>query len=264
MELYYVLVFFTLGLMFGSFYNVVGYRLPKKESIVTPSSHCTACKNKLKPLELIPVLSFLFLGRKCKSCGVKISWFYSIFEFLTGILFVLSYLMFGFTIELAISLIFVSIVIIITVSDFEYYIIPDEIIIIGIISLSIAYFLNGGFVDGTFSLSSAGIELGLVLLNGLGAFLLMYGIKIIGDKLFKKESMGGGDIKLLFILGMVIGFPLAIISIFFASMIALPISLIIYQRKKTNIIPFGPFLCLAALILFFTSVDWLDILTIFS
>jgi len=264
MEVYYAILFLILGLMFGSFYNVVGYRLPKKESIMFPSSHCTACGHKLRPFELIPVLSFIFLGRKCRGCKTKISWYYSFFELLTGLLFMFSYLKFGFSIELAAALIFTSIIVIITVSDYKYYIIPDEIIVIGIITLSITYFLNGGFIDGSFNLGSAGIELGIVLLNGLLAFFLMWGIKLIGDKIFKKESMGGGDIKLLFIFGMVLGFPLAIVSIFLSSIIALPISIIILKKSKSSIIPFGPFLSAAALILFFTNVHWLDVLTIFS
>ena len=109
MTIYYAIVFLVFGLLFGSFFNVVAYRIPKKESIVFPSSHCTSCGHKLTPVELIPVISFLIQGGKCKHCGEKVSWFYTIFELLTGILFMLSFLVFGFSIELVIALIFVSI-----------------------------------------------------------------------------------------------------------------------------------------------------------
>ena len=94
MQFILMILFFIVGIIFGSFYNVVGYRVPKGESILYPSSHCTKCKHELKPYELVPIFSFLFLKGKCKKCGTKISWFYPIFEFLTGILFMLSYLIF--------------------------------------------------------------------------------------------------------------------------------------------------------------------------
>ena len=90
--------------MFGSFYNVVGYRLPNKMSIVFPQSHCPSCNHKLNFYELIPVLSYIFLGGKCKNCKCKISFFYPFFELLTGVLFLLCYLAFGINIEFFISL----------------------------------------------------------------------------------------------------------------------------------------------------------------
>ena len=93
------------------------------------------------------------------------------------------------------------------------------------------------------------------VIDGLIAFAIMYVIKLFGDFLFKKESMGGGDIKLLFLFGLVLGAPVAILSIFLASFIALPISLLILYRNKTNIIPFGPFLSISAMILFFLQID---------
>ena len=95
MEVSIILSFFIVGTIFGSFYNVVGYRVPKGESLIYPSSHCTKCNHKLGMLELIPVLSFLFLGGKCKKCKDKISWFYPLFEFISGVLFALSYVVFG-------------------------------------------------------------------------------------------------------------------------------------------------------------------------
>ena len=86
MDILFIILFFILGTIFGSFYNVVGYRVPKGESLLYPPSHCTKCNNKLGPLELIPIFSFLFLGGKCKKCKTKISWFYPLFELFSGIL----------------------------------------------------------------------------------------------------------------------------------------------------------------------------------
>ena len=87
MDIYYTIVSFIFGITLGSFYNVVGYRLPREQSLITPSSHCTSCNHKLNIIDLFPVFSFLLLGGKCRYCKQKISWFYAIFEFLTGLLF---------------------------------------------------------------------------------------------------------------------------------------------------------------------------------
>lgn len=229
-----------------------------------PSSHCTVCNHKLGPLELIPVFSFLFQGGKCKHCKTKISWYYTVFELLTGILFLSSYLKFGLTSTCFISVVLSSILVIIIISDYKYYIIPNELIVAGILLLGIGKFFEGGGLLSNFAIDKAFINLLQSLGNGLLSFLLMYGIKLFGDHLFKKESMGGGDIKLMFVIGMTLGFPLAIISIFVASIIGLPIALVLMKVKSTHEIPFGPFLSVATLFLFFLNWNWIDIITIFA
>ena len=244
MVLYYMIVIFIFGITFGSFYNVVAYRLPKGESIIKPASHCPKCNHKLGASELVPIFSYIFQRGRCKNCGEKISPFYMIFEFLTGCLFLLSYIVFDFTIDFYIALIFSSMSIIIIISDYQTMIIPDEVLIVSSILIIICNFIKGG--------------IGLVgssLLSGLIAFGLLYLLKLFGDFVFKKESMGGGDIKLLFVFGLVLGYELSIISIFLAAFICLPFSLIVLYVKKTNIIPFGPFLCISALILFFSKIN---------
>lgn len=251
METYYTIIVFIFGTLFGSFFNVVGYRLPKEESIIFPSSHCPNCNHKLGMLELIPIFSFLCLGGKCKKCHTKISWIYPIFELCTGVLFALSYIIFGFDIDFIIALTFISVLLIIIVSDIRYMIIPDEVLFVGITCLFAEIFIKSGWVGC--------LE---ALVHGLISFGIMFLFKCMGDFLFKKESMGGGDIKLMFLFGMVLGWPLALISIFLASFIGLPISIYIVARKKTNIIPFGPFLSVAAMILFFTQIDFQGILNL--
>ncbi len=259
MEIYYAFLFFLFGLAFGSFYNVVGYRLPKKESIIYPRSHCTVCNHVLASYEMIPVLSFLFLRGRCRSCKTKIPWYYLFFELLTGILFALSYLFFGFTLSCLYSLVFVSILIVIMISDYKYYIIPNRVLIFGIVLLSILSFLiGGGFPN--FQIEKAFSSLFSSLANGALSFAAMFLVKKIGDFLFKKESMGGGDIKLMFFIGMVLGFPLTLISIFLASLIGLPIALIYFLRNSSHIISFGPFLSVAAFLLFFSGWSWQQIL----
>lgn len=255
--MYYALIimFFIIGTVFGSFYNVVGYRIPKGESILYPSSHCPKCNHKLKPMELIPILSFLFLGGKCKNCGEKISWFYPIFEFASGILFALCFVVFGYSLECLFYIVFISMLLIIIISDYQTMIIPDSVLIVSLgILIIIKFFMSS-------------IEVvGMSLLAGVGAFIFMLLLKLFGDFLFKKESMGGGDIKLMAIYGFVLGFPMSIVSVFLAAIIGLPISLLVLKSKKNHEIPFGPFLAISAIVIVLLKVDFnkiIDLLTIF-
>jgi leader peptidase (prepilin peptidase)/N-methyltransferase len=244
MELYYIIVFFIFGTILGSFYNVVGYRLPRGESIAFPSSHCTKCGHKLTPLELIPIFSFLLQRGKCKRCGNKISWFYTIFELATGILFSLSYYIFGFSFDLLIYLTFISMLLIVIISDYQTMIIPDELLITTGILLIIELVLKGGY---TLLLNS--------LLEAIIMFSIMFIMKKIADKAFGRESMGGGDIKLMFIYGLVLGWPTSCMSICLASFIGLPISLIMLKKTNNHEIPFGPFLAISAIILVLFKID---------
>lgn len=253
MDIYYMIVFFIFGTIFGSFYNVVGDRLPEGKSIVKPSSHCPKCGHKLTPLELIPIFSFLLQKGKCKNCSSKIPIMHPLFEFVSGLLFMFAYVSFKLTPELLIALTFISILLIIFVSDIEYMIIPDEVLIIGLIILAIEKFFIFGLSNVLYS-----------LLDGAVCFILMYLLKKLGDFLFKKESMGGGDIKLLFVFGFVLGSPMAVISIFIGSIIGLPISLIVIAKNASHEIPFGPLLSLGALIVFLLKIDIQKILSLFQ
>ena len=258
MEILIGIMVFIFGLVFGSFYNVVGYRLPNNMSIIFPGSHCPNCNHELKFYELIPVLSYIFQGGKCRKCKKKISVIYPFFELLTGTLFLLSYLVFGISIDFFICITFLSILVIITISDIKYYIIPDEVLIVGsvflIIELCIKMYLNKlGWVNGLF----------LPILNGLASFSALYLIKILGDFLFKKESLGGGDIKLMFVMGLVLGFPMSMTLIFIASFIALPISIYTLFKKDTNVLPFGPYLALAGALIILLQIDFSMVLKLF-
>jgi leader peptidase (prepilin peptidase)/N-methyltransferase len=250
MELYYLFVFFAFGLIFGSFYNVVGYRLPNKMSLISPSSHCPQCNHKLTPLELIPVFSYLFQGGKCKNCKKKIPIFYPIFELFTGIVFALIYKSYGITIDTFIALVFASMILIIMVSDILYMIIPDELLIFSGIAILILKLVKNGF----------DIVLPTIVDMIIPAIALLL-IKLIGDFIFKRESMGWGDVKLMLIFGMVLGWELSIFTIFLSSFLALPISIINLKRENRHELPLGPYLGLAALICLITKVD---IITIFN
>ena len=137
MTLYYAVITFIFGLVLGSFYTVVGERMPEGKSIITPPSHCPNCGHVLKFYELIPVFSFIFLRGKCSKCKSKIPVLSTLMELLTGILFLIAFLVFGISIKFFIALVFISMLIIIIVSDIRYMLIDDEVLIIASILIFI-------------------------------------------------------------------------------------------------------------------------------
>ena len=265
MNVVYIIIFFLAGLVFGSFYNVVGFRLSKEESIIKPPSHCPKCKTKLKPLELIPVLSYVFLKGKCSSCKEKISVFYPLMELFTGILFAVSFYSFGFSYELLLAITVSSLFVIVVITDLNYYIIPDQINLFFAVFILFINVLIHGFAGAL-----------IQTFYGLTLFLFMYFLMLIGNKILKAESLGGGDIKLCFALGMILPFAFKIsdISIFniisplfinfigvaLGSFIALPVSMFLYIKNKDKRVPFGPFLIAGFLILLFLKIDINDIM----
>lgn len=230
---------FIMGLLFGSFYNVVGMRLPNNKSIIFPGSHCEKCNHKLSLYENIPLASYILLGGKCKNCHTKISIWYPAIELFTGMLFLISYYTFGLTPEFAIAIIISSLVSIIFVSDINYYIILDSPLIIGSILIIIIKLL-------TTTLTSTLLSIG----SGVLIFAIMYSIMLLGNLIFKKESLGGGDIKLSFVAGLVLGPKLGILYIIFGAFLAFPYAIYVTIRNKDNMLPFGPFLISSLLIIY--------------
>lgn len=253
MEVYYLIVFFIFGLVFGSFFNVVGYRLPNKMSLISPSSHCTSCNHSLTPGELIPVFSWLIQGGKCKNCGSKIGIFYPIFELSTGVVFALIYHVFGLSISTFIALVFASMILILIISDILYMIIPDELLIFCGIAIFILKIVASG----------ASIVVPTII-DMMIPFIVMLLIKLLGDFIFKRESLGGGDIKLMLIFGMVLGWEVALFTMVLSSFLALPISLITLKKNKNHEIPLGPYLGVSALICLLFQIDTNILLKILS
>ena len=264
MVIYYSTMVFLFGLLFGSFFNVVGYRIPNNMSIVKPGSFCPKCKHELKWYELIPVFSFLIQGGRCRKCKCKISYFYPLIELSTAILFLISYLIFGFTAEFVIAILISSFLVIVIVSDFNYLLIADEVtIFFSVISVILQFILFG------VSMGFSAIVYGFIL------FFMMYFIMLMGSVIMKEEALGGGDVKIMFFIGSVLSainpivfndfstYGLLINSffvIFLASCLASPFALINYFSKKERLVPFGPFLLLASLIMCLTSFNIMDLL----
>lgn len=233
------IIIIIIGLVLGSFYNVVGLRIPNGESIIKPGSHCPKCNHKLSWYENIPVLSYIFLGGKCKNCKQKISIIYPIIEILTSFLFYISYKIFGLSEEFFISLVISSLVVIIFVSDSKYMIISDSPLIVSTILILIIKLIYNGYKDCFIS-----------IIYGLIVFGVMYLTMLLGNALFKKESLGGGDIKLSFISGLALEPLLGLFYIILASFLAFPYAVYISIKSKDTMLPFGPFLATSLLILY--------------
>ena len=249
MEKLYLIIFFILGSIMGSFYHVLATRLSKGLSIITPASHCEKCNHQLKWYELIPLVSYIIQGGKCRNCKTKLPMSYFLMEVCSGLLFAVCYHVFGLKLELLTALIFVSSLITVIISDIEYMIILDEVLIFSILAIIVVDLIDIGLY-----------ETSIKIIAGTGSFLTMYLIKKLGDIMFKQESLGGGDIKLMFLVGLVIGYPMSVCNIFFATFIAFPIALFLLVTKKDNIIPFGPFLSMSAIILYIWGLTFTDII----
>ena len=234
---------FAFGASLGSFYNVCIYRIPKKISIVTPGSSCPFCKKKIPFYLNIPILSYFVLQGKCKYCKHPFSPRYPIVEALTGLILLALYIKFGYSITTIFWFVFISVLIIISFIDIDYQIIPDIFSLPGIFIFATAplFVPEISFMDSV---------LGIMLVGGsLYLIALTYYI-------FKKtEGMGGGDIKLLAMIGAAIGWKGVIVTIFIGSLAGTIAGIIIMISSRIIDIklkiPFGPYLSIGAVIYIF-------------
>ncbi len=235
---------FIFGLCIGSFLNVCIVRFPKEESVAKGRSRCPHCGETIAWFDNIPLLSILILKGKCRHCKKPISIRYPLVELLTAVSLTGLYHFLGPTVQFVFYGYLISSLIIVTFVDFKHQIIPDEVSITGILfGLAMSFFFP--VPQGEFDKRLALADSSLGMLVGIG---LIYGVAILGQFLFKKESMGGGDLKLLAMIGAFVGFQKTLLTFFIAPLIATPIGLVLRITKKVEIIPFGPYLSLAAII----------------
>lgn len=238
----YVLCSFVIGMVVGSFLNVCICRMPKDESIVSPPSHCPLCNYQIKWYDNIPVISYLMLRGKCRGCGAHISIQYPLVELLNGVLAVLLFLKFGPTLAFAALFVFCSALVVITFIDIEHQIIPDEISLSGIvIGFILSFFLQGhGWLNSILG----------ILLGGGSLLLVAYAYQWLTGK----EGMGGGDIKLLAMMGAFLGWKSIPFIILASSLVGsvVGISMMLLQKKDSKLaIPFGPYLAFGAVLYIF-------------
>lgn len=243
MEIVLSISFLILGLLIGSFTNVIIYRTPIGLSIVKPNSRCGHCETEIKPYDNIPVLSYIFLKGKCRTCKTKISFRYPFVELLTGILYMLAYLWFGLTFDFLLSMIFITTGISIIFIDLDHKIILDRfnLIILGLgVAKIIELFINQ---------DTTGVVLKLIgMFAALTIFLL---IRRVGFLVYKKEALGFGDVKLMAAAGLYLGIGNILLTILFSSVIASIVILSLINMKKIKKeaeIPFAPFLVIGMFI----------------
>lgn len=237
MELYWIFLFFLLGIIFGSFFNVVGLRIPKKITFTNDRSYCPKCNKQLYWYELIPIVSFLIQRGKCRQCHNNISILYPLIEFSTGIMFVYSYLKIGFELELITALLLVSMLIIIFVSDLTYMLIPNKILLFFLPLFILMRFISP--IEPWYN----------PLIGAATGFLLIAIIIVVSN-----GGMGAGDMKLFGVLGIVLGLGKVLLTFFLAALLGAllgGIMMAMKKVKKQQPIPFGPYIVIGALVSYF-------------
>lgn len=250
---FFLLGVFLFGLCAGSFLNVCIYRLPAGKSLVNPGSFCPKCNTAIKAYDNIPVLSFLILGAKCRSCKVKISWQYPAIELLTALMLVWlawDYTTSGYSLPVFSAYIYLTLgLIVLTFVDAKLEIIPDEISLIGIpvaLILSIIFpelHKDVPFVQDLLGKLPGPVQGGLASLAGIiigGGSLWLTGF--VAKVLLKKDAMGFGDVKLMAAVGGLLGWLDSLVIFFLACGLGSAIGIVIIIKTKSRRIPFGPFL----------------------
>jgi leader peptidase (prepilin peptidase)/N-methyltransferase len=239
MPLYLIEIFvFIFGLCIGSFLNVCIYRLPASQSIAHPRSKCPKCDTFIEFYDNIPVLSFVWLKGRCRHCGTKIALRYPIVEILAGLLALASFLKFSLSVEALIYFAFIACLLVVTFIDLDHRIIPDVITLPGI---PICFAASFALPAMTYKTSLLGI-----LAGGGSLFLVAW----VYSLLTKKEGMGGGDIKLLAMMGALLGWQGVVFTIFISSLIGTLSGLAVMLRSHKGMklaVPFGPFLALGGI-----------------
>ncbi len=238
-----------LGLALGSFVNVCIYRIPLKKSIVFPSSSCPNCGSKIRFYDNIPLVSYIFLLGKCRHCRTPLAWHYPFVEAVVGLLSVALFIRYGLGYQYFLYLVFVASLVAISIIDLQHQIIPDVISLPGIVAGLAVSFLPGGvtWLDSLIGIVAGGGSL--------------YLVAFVYAKLAGKEGMGGGDIKLLAMIGGWMGWKylhfVVLLSSFAGVMVGVPLLLIAGKGLRVRI-PFGPFLASGALLCFFFGSEILN------
>lgn len=237
MSIYLLLYFLILGNVLGSFCNVIGMRVPEKKMFHSERSCCPSCQHRIKAYDLIPVVSYMVLGGKCRHCQQKISWLYPFTELVTGLLFGYSYLVIGLQWELITAFVLISMAAILFVTDMRFMLLPNKILM---------FFLPLFLI---FRIITPLEPWWDPIVGSVLAFVLLFFVI-----LFSRGGMGGGDLKLFVLLGMVLGWKGVLLTFFLSTIIGAAISLLLLSAKilkRKQAIPFGPYILLGALITYF-------------
>lgn len=245
MGLMYMGLMFVCGMLLGCFYTGVGLRVPKKGSIVSKAIKCKDCREGLPAVAVEPLVRDKIKGEHCRGCKTKIKVLYPVMGFITGVMFVFSYYMIGLSAELAVALLFVSLLVIISVTDIAYLIIPNKVLLPFALLLGVARLVSPltPWWDS--------------ILGAVVGFSILYIVALI-----YKDGMGGGDVKLFFVIGLVLGVENIVITLLLATVVGIITGLILIQtvgKGKSVPIPFGTSIAIGAVITYFWGAqiaDW--------
>lgn len=257
-EFYLISIVFVLGAVVGSFLNVCISRIPNGQSVIQPPSHCPKCQTPIPFFHNIPLISYLLLRGRCCSCGDRISFRYFAVELLMASLAVLLFYQFGLGLPFVVEFVFVAALIVISFIDLDVRIVPDVIslpgIVIGLLFSVIGHYL----IRDPLHVVPTPLSAFIGVLVG-GGFLLA--VAWIYEKFTGVEGMGGGDIKLLAMIGAFLGWPSIPLTLFFSSLGGSVVGLTIMLAKGVDrryALPFAPFLCLGALVYLFFGREIID------
>ncbi len=242
---------FIFGAAVGSFLNVCIYRLPAKTSIVKPSSRCPNCGHPIRYRDNLPIISFILLGGKCRDCKSRISLRYPLVELITAALALILFIKFNLSLTFLVFFVFTAVLIVITFIDLDHQIIPDILTLPGIPLF---------FLAAVFIVKVPWLEALIGLLVGGGVLFI---IAFVYELISKREGMGGGDIKLLAMIGGFLGWKSLVFILLFSSLTGAIIGIAVMTIKKQDMkyaIPFGPFLSAAAIAYIFWGTEFMRFL----
>lgn len=241
LDIYVISLLFLAGLFLGMIFIMYGIKGPLKTKLT--AGYCAECNSSYEWYEMIPIVSYFLMRGKCSHCNKSLSPLLPMLELLSGLLFSFSYIIYGFRYEMFIMIILTLLLVNVYVSDFKYFIILDKPLFWMSVVVLILKFCFFGLK--TFLIS---------ICSGLLLFLFMMLIRFVGNKIFKEESLGGGDIKLAVFFGFVLGLRLSIVTLVLGSFLAFPYAIYLALTNGKKEIPFGPFL-LSGLYLVFIFMD---------
>lgn len=259
---YCVLVVALLGLCMGSFLNCLAWRMTHGESVLHGRSHCTSCGHELSVRDLVPVFSWVFSHGRCRYCGERVSARYPATEIFCAVVYVSLLLRYGLTLEMVELVAFASVLLVLSLTDLDEYIIPNKTIIAGII-VRFAYIVVGG-VLGLFDPISLFIH---SIVGGFAVVIPVLLLSIVMDRVLGRDSLGGGDVKLLFVAGLYFGWQQCLFLIIVACILGIVFGMLGPKgigrdsggHAKSRLIPFGPSIALACWITMLigpTVLDW--------
>lgn len=240
LEMGWIVTAALIGLIVGSFGNVLILRLPAGESVVLPPSHCPRCGERLRWYHNVPLLSWMALRGRCAFCRAPISWQYPLVEAATAAIWGVNLALYGVTPEAARAIVLLTLLLTIAVADARSYVIPDELSLGGLAAGLLLSFLPGPL---------APLQAALGALVGGGVLWL---VAVVGSWALKKEAMGGGDIKMMAMVGAFLGWPGALLTIFLGALAGTVVFVPLAWRSG-RLVPFGLFLALGAAITFYAG-----------